>query len=178
MKYTKNYSIIFDTWSERSFNREQHDFDTIKEAKAYSLLIEEIYQNTQETTDSHGNLKTWGYVILDVKNSKVVKWGGPNRSIFNINSKRNQLEVKDFFFRREDEIPKNYKWDIGEYEGWLQFRWGDGRNAINYNENLSENKPNKKLPHLIKENDIEEVLQYIFDEKQSQQKIKNKRNNW
>ena len=41
-----------------------------------------------------------------------------------------KLSDLDFFFRGPSEIPENYKWDTGEYEGWLQFRWGDGKNAI------------------------------------------------
>ena len=41
-----------------------------------------------------------------------------------------KLEKMDFFFRGPDEVPKDYKWDEGEYKGWLQFRWGDGKNAI------------------------------------------------
>ena len=43
---------------------------------------------------------------------------------------KNKLQELDFFFRGPSEIPPDYKWDIGEYEGWLQFRWGDGKNAI------------------------------------------------
>jgi len=42
----------------------------------------------------------------------------------------NKLAELDFFFRGPSEIPEDYKWDTGEYEGWLQFRWGDGKNAI------------------------------------------------
>ena len=40
------------------------------------------------------------------------------------------LRMLDEFFRGENEIPKNYVFDTGEYEGWLQYRWGDGKNAI------------------------------------------------
>ena len=43
---------------------------------------------------------------------------------------KSKLEELDFFFRGPSEIPPDYKWDEGEYEGWLQFRWGDGKNAI------------------------------------------------
>lgn len=60
--------------------------------------------------------------------------------------------MKDIFFRKENEIPKDYKWDIGEYEGWLQFRWGDGKNAIDYK------KPSNKKAQLLEEfKDDEEV---------------------
>lgn len=42
----------------------------------------------------------------------------------------NRLGELDFFFRGPSEIPPNYEWDEGEFQGWLQFRWGDGKNAI------------------------------------------------
>lgn len=44
----------------------------------------------------------------------------------------NKLAELDFFFRSPGEIPEDYKWDVGEYEGWLQYRWGDGLNKIDY----------------------------------------------
>ena len=40
------------------------------------------------------------------------------------------LAILDRYFRKEGEVPKDYVWDINEYEGWLRFRWGDGENAI------------------------------------------------
>jgi hypothetical protein len=49
-----------------------------------------------------------------------------------MDTKMNKLYIKDYLFRGEDEIPADYKWDDGEYEGWLQFRWGDGTNAVGY----------------------------------------------
>lgn len=51
----------------------------------------------------------------------------------------NKLAELDFFFRGPLEIPEDYKWDVGEYEGWLQFRWGDGKNAVK-KENLIINE--------------------------------------
>jgi hypothetical protein len=35
---------------------------------------------------------------------------------------------------KEGEIPSGYKWDDGEYEGWLQFRWGNGKNSVEFGE--------------------------------------------
>jgi len=72
----------------------------------------------------------WGYVIADTEECKVIEWGG--LCMYHISKKMDQREVKDYLFRGEDEIPKDYKWDDGEYEGWLQYRWGDGKNAIGY----------------------------------------------
>jgi len=47
-----------------------------------------------------------------------------------IDKKTNGNLVKDVLFRKPGEIPADYKWDEGEYEGWLIYRWGDGSNAI------------------------------------------------
>ena len=58
----------------------------------------------------------------------------------NFDSRMNNLYNKDYVFRGKDEIPANYRWDDGEYEGWLQFRWGDGTNAVGY---VKENKSKK-----------------------------------
>ena len=58
--------------------------------------------------------------------------------------KTNRLYIKDYVFRGENEIPKNYHWDDGEYEGWLQFRWGDGKNAIDYVEPTKTEKPKEQ----------------------------------
>lgn len=56
------------------------------------------------------------------------------------------LKTLDNWFREPNEVPKDYKWDIGEFEGWLQFRWGDGKNAVGYVEPEPEPKPIKKKP--------------------------------
>ena len=58
----------------------------------------------------------------------------------NFDSRMNNLYNKDYIFRGKDEISANYRWDDGEYEGWLQFRWGDGANAIGYVKSLKEKK--------------------------------------
>ena len=31
-------------------------------------------------------------------------------------------------------------WDDGEYEGWLQFRWGNGLNAIEKEDEINKQK--------------------------------------
>jgi hypothetical protein len=57
-------------------------------------------------------------------------------------SKNPKLEDYDVFFRGEDEIPTDYQWDArGEYDGWLQFRWGDKKNTLDYVEPPKEERP-------------------------------------
>lgn len=89
--------------------------------------------------------RLWGYVIGDMETNGIIEWGGLRMKYINedykcyhpehlasFDKKTNRLYIKDYVFRGENEIPKNYHWDDGEYEGWLQFRWGDGKNAIDY----------------------------------------------
>lgn len=71
-----------------------------------------------------------------------------------------------FFFRKDNEIPKDYKWDKGEYEGWLQYRWGDGKNVIDYK------KPSNKKIRLTEGNKNDENLKRT-DEDDIQDKFDN-----
>lgn len=131
MEHKKQYMIIFDVWSSRTFSREITEFDTKSECQDYGRLINSIYVNSEPTFDRYGNEKSWGYVMLDFKNEKILGWG-PTKRIHDVYKTTNILKLKDTFFRGEDEVPKDYKWKNGEYEGWLQYRWGDGKNAIDY----------------------------------------------
>ena len=58
----------------------------------------------------------------------------------------------------ENDVPIDYIWDAGEYEGWLQFKWGDGKNAVVYV------KPEK--PTIIEDNNSDDNFDEndVFDE--------------
>jgi hypothetical protein len=78
--------------------------------------------------------KFWGYVVLDFELQNVVKFGGEGikdcyKECF---KDYHKYQLLDAMFRGEDEVPKGYKWDDGEYKGWLRFRWGDGKNSVDY----------------------------------------------
>lgn len=76
-----------------------------------------------------GKRKFWGYYVFDYKEQRVIDHGGVKHPEID-KVYKNDLQLRDALFRGKDEIPENYKWDVGEYEGWLQFRWGNGQNAI------------------------------------------------
>ena len=80
-----------------------------------------------------------------------MKFGG--YKLKDYNSSTDKRLLMDMLFRLPDEVPKNYVWHDGEYEGWLQFRWGDGKNAIGY---VEPEKPKK----VVKE---EEVFSEDYD---------------
>ena len=144
------------------FEEEKEYFDTLEEAEDFAWLFKEyasVYPNPEkklwdsyfDKSKKYYNAKTklayntfkpgerlWGYVIADTEECKVLEWGG--LCMYNISKKMDQRQVKDILFRGEDEIPKDYVWDDGEYEGWLQYRWGDGKNALDY---VEPEKPKK-----------------------------------
>lgn len=125
-----------------------HEYDTLEEAEEEIKLIKEVYRDQlipikdvepgielcQEGDITNGG-KWWGYALLDYEKERVVRSGGYGykfKSHMNpITMKSNKnLRFLDEFFRGPEEVPEGYEWDDGEYEGWLQFRWGDGKNAI------------------------------------------------
>ena len=127
---TKRFMIIFNTWSDRTFSEEVTEFDDLDEVRGHINLIEAVYEDYNES-DRFGFHKEWGYVVLDFNKQKILGWSRSGK-IYKCGKTRNKLELKDIFFRGNDEVPENYQWDVGEYEGWLQYRWGDGKNAIDY----------------------------------------------
>ncbi len=130
------------------------EYDTEEEWKEEVKLIDELYADTPHPKFS--TIKTkwnaykgwsynvgdrfWGYVVLDFQESKIPLEGndGIHQYFYEKWTRRNEKDSKhryylrmlDDFFRGDDEIPKGYEFDDGEYNGWLQFRWGDGKNAI------------------------------------------------
>ena len=157
-KHTKRFMVIFSIWGQKPVPREKRcdnldsheyvhnevEFDSEKEWKEEVELIEKLYKDTPHPTERKGKCdepkwnftsedeRLWGYMVLDFSLSKVLRIG--NDGIFDYKKTKTKNKVSlgllDKLFRGDDEIPKNYSFDIGEYEGWLQFRWGDGRNRV------------------------------------------------
>ena len=160
-------------WLSRDvFEEEKEYFDTLEEAEDFAWLFKEYaavfpnpekktWDNYRDRANKYYSAKTklayntfkpgerlWGYVICDTEECKVLEWGG--LCMYNISKKMDQRQVKDILFRGEDEIPKNYVWDDGEYEGWLQYRWGDGKNALDY---VEPEKPKKD--EILEDDDLD-----------------------
>ena len=134
----------------KEYAHSETEFDTESEWKEEVRLIEKVYADTprpyeveKEGSKWHNkiwefeiNSRFWGYLVLDFVKERVVKVGGDGIYEYHKNgigswrSGAVSLRMLDEFFRGENEIPKNYVFDTGEYEGWLQYRWGDGKNAI------------------------------------------------
>ena len=150
MKHTKRYGIVFDKWSIYKHHQDITEFDTIKEVNEEIELLEEMYKDTPRPEHRYSrspycNRKStnisdyawcseyvgesfWGYLVVDFEEERILRWGHDCLKYYNKESDIKRL--KDWLFRKEDEVPADYKWDVGEYQGWLQFRWGDGRNSL------------------------------------------------
>lgn len=152
MKHTKRYMVIFEKWSKKEFHEDKTEYDTLAEAMEEAQLLEEFYADTpspkkltrydwrtgknthyHEWDEPYLDEALWGYVILDFEEERVVKWGHDQLKF--VSKNEDIRKVKDRFFRKDGEVPEGYKWDVGEYEGWLQFRWGNGRNSVEFGEN-------------------------------------------
>ena len=49
--------------------------------------------------------------------------------------------MKDYYLREPGEIPEDFKFSChAEYDGWLQYRWGNHMNAVDY---VAPSKPKK-----------------------------------
>jgi len=158
------YCVIFNTWRETPESFSCTEFDTIDDAMEEAKLLNEMYCNTPKPVkvyskngkhkdgigwrydnydwDFSNGKHFWGYAVLDMINCKFVKIvNGLKNKAYSL-SKNPKLQDYDVFFRGENEIPTDYQWDTrGEYDGWLQFRWGDGKNAIGYIEEPKKERP-------------------------------------
>lgn len=158
MPHTKRYRLLFSIWG-YSYSDSISDFDNIEELKEETKLLKKFYNDTPRPQKSEkysgvydfsDGRSFWGYIALDYEKEEVLEVYRDGARIYHENKKGGYipevlkgetLKIKDLMFRGEDEIPKDYKWDKGEYEGWLKYRWGDGKNAIDYVEPSKKERP-------------------------------------
>lgn len=153
---TKRYVLIFNKWQiTPRTNLSISEFDSKEEVAEEISLLNKFYHDTprpekikdkawrswdKRYTYSYKNGGWWwGYIVLDFKDEKCLEIGHDGFGSYK-RMKDFDLYAKDYFFRKNDEIPIDYNFDEGEYEGWIQFRWGDGKNAIGYVEPEVEKK--------------------------------------
>ena len=146
---TKPYIIVFEIWDDKKWTRNVNEFDTLDEVMEEAKLINLYYQDTPKPTRVakdegyhrryskkeynivfENGAKYWGYVIINYDKNQIIKIGHDG---LKSQGKKIDVYMKDFFLRGIDEIPEDYKFEChAEYEGWLQYRWGDGKNAVDY----------------------------------------------
>ena len=159
------YCVIFNTWRDKLESFSCTEFDTLDDALDEAKELNKMYSSTPKPFKNYrenGKHKDgrgwrydpydwdfsngghfWGYIVLDMINQKFIKIvNGLHMSSYSVSTIKPTLAQYDMFFRGEDEIPEDYLWDNrGEYNGWLQFRWGDRKNAIDYIEPPKKERP-------------------------------------
>lgn len=163
-----------------------HKVPTVLEKKWNGVYPRKRHLTT--VWDYSDNRSWWGYIVLDMQECKAIKVGGYGFNCTNykcydscrtINTDKAE---RDYFFRDPEVCPDEYEWKQGEYKGWLQFKWGDGKNAIGY---VEPPKPKKKEvekidPYEDYELESEFVAEMIEDkydsiiEKETQKRLMNK----
>lgn len=155
----KRYCLIFSNWTNVLLSYSISFFNSEEEIKEETKMIMDMYCSTPRPYKKNVGSKWykkyelvfeegsfyWGYVIFDFEtdtyrffhDGAVIPLSKPRynyKKYINdcivINSKSNKLLIKDYFLRKPGEIDPDYKFKNGEYDGWLQFRWGDGKNVI------------------------------------------------
>jgi hypothetical protein len=147
MDAPKRFCVIFSIWGHRT-NNSTSFFDSLEEVQEETKLIKEFYKDTPRpiktgkfTVDYSKGGCFWGYIVLDYEKQRVLEIYNDGARIYrskivNLREIKEPLletrvnYLKDLMFRGKDEIPENYNWDEGEYDGWIKYRWGDGSNAI------------------------------------------------
>ena len=159
------YCVIFNIWKDKLESFSCTEFDTLDDALDEAKKLNKMYSSTPKPFKNyHENGKHrdgwgwrydpydwdfsdgrqfWGYVVLDMIEHKFIKVvNGLHMFSYNVSCIKPTLEDYDKFFRGEDEISADYLWDNrGEYNGWLQFRWGDRKNSIDYIEPPKKERP-------------------------------------
>lgn len=148
--------LVLKTWGGQHKATASYDeYDTLEELKEGEKLAKALYKDTPKPIKSddyryyrrHNKMMSytypeghywWGYIMLDFEKQAILGTGGT--SLYDDKSMQS-LRIKDNYFRGDDEIPEGYVWHQGEYEGWLQYRWGDGKNALDY---VAPKKPKKE----------------------------------
>lgn len=159
-------------------DEERIEFDTMEELNEHLQLFQDfcntfnkaerkdhyndvwLHRNSRHQYQSYNDRfefntpddRAWGWLIAD-REKQSWTWGG--EKLRKYDNRSNKLILKDKLFRGPDEIPENYKWDDGEYDGWLQYRWGDGKNAIGY-EDKKTSKTSKSEKVIEEDYDYDE----------------------
>lgn len=148
-KEDPKYSPItqYDVVSSDSYDelKEQRDIllSLVSEVNSYVLvIIDRLETKILKESKKSVNINALTQKYNNISTCEIIKnncYTKTNRILPSLHyNPTNKLAKLDFFFRGPYEVPEDYKWDTGEYEGWLQFRWGDGKNAIIYGEEQKE----------------------------------------
>lgn len=150
----KRYVLIFNIWADRKVTKTISQFDDFEDVKEEYMLIDEMYNDTPKPTklpkekhstsriinlDFSDGKKFWGYIVIDYEKNEIIRIH--NDGLQKFGRKINE-SMKDYYLREPGEIPEDFKFSCqAEYDGWLQYRWGNRMNAVDY---VAPPKPKKK----------------------------------
>lgn len=129
--------------------------------KLWNKGIHDYYRMNEHYITNDTDTYFYGFMVMDFEKSEVIKIGGSKFPEYNKINPLKDLVLKDKIFREDNEIPVDYEWDNGEYEGWLQYRWGDHQNAIEIED--ERNKKNKEKELIKKKKYQEEKMNSDID---------------
>lgn len=146
---------------------ESYYYDAVTGATKFDMWDNYSIRNRAKLIPHHtyygdGEYQHWGYVTLDFEEEKIL---GQYHTKFNDDWKqwRSNLDLLNTYFLKDGEIPKDYVWDEGEYEGWLQYRWGNGLNKIEVEDEINrkaeERKQILKAKHLAKQLEEKQLME-------------------
>lgn len=156
-------------------NQECDELNKMYATHPLPILIEQRWNGTypkkkhlENIYDYSEGKSWWGYIVLDMQECKAIRVGGygfhtkGGQKYDTCKSINNYKEIRDYFFRDPEVCPDDYRWRRGEWEGWLQFRWGDGKNAIGYVEPPKQKK--KTQEELYEEMEAEDYINELQED--------------
>lgn len=149
----KRFALLFAIWDNHKIDYKCEEFDDLQSCQNVAKELEDIYNElhvlpvkvSPYVYDYSNGGSFWGYGILDMEKCefKKISKRGLRYSTYNIERPSDldkNPKIKDAFFRDANVCDYEFEcWE--EYDGWIQYRWGDGKNALNYT------KPEKKKTH-------------------------------
>lgn len=193
LEHKKRYVLIFNKFmTHKIISKSITEYDTLKEANEEIELIHEFYKNeprpeTYKTPSGFIDYNFdngsffWGYVLLDFEEEKI-KFGNDGLYGDMDWKKCDKLFLKDYFFRKKDEIPEDYKFSTyDEYSGWLIYRWN--KDHYNHLFNQDEQQPKQKSKTQKSDNKVspptdEEIIENDFDKKYDKYLLKKYEDRW
>ena len=162
-KPTKRYALIFQTYTDKKESQTITEYDTLDQVREEIKLINTFYNSTPSPervykTSYHSKYdkdgfkyvfengaKFWGWALMDFEKCQFTEVGGQGLyggvSRFLKKKDLNTPKLLDYYFRDTSVVPDDYEFKPYEYDGWLRYRWGDGKNALNYKKPEKQERP-------------------------------------
>jgi len=138
----KRYGAIFCRWGQRKDGKPIRDVEIAEFTDSHDELlgIEEIFvdfckgmhkpKNNSKNEEPSVMYGYAGYILVDYKYKTVIREYKDGVGFGGSNYRRLCLKFWLFATEEERQMAKTMSWP--EFIGWLRFKYGDGRNAVDY----------------------------------------------